>query len=198
MEMRSEGSGGWIIIVIISFLAGVLGVYFIQDRETINEIQTQLDGLAQQVVELETKNAKLETELSDVKIGLAEAEKIIINYEAHAQQLKTHLNETGMWTALDAYSTEKIDSMLERVPAPQPTAVVAPTSVPETPPGDLKERPNFAEVWVILAAAAVLIAVGVASHLYRYYDGLPPKNIRMAVTRKEVEVINHLRRNKYN
>jgi hypothetical protein len=196
--MRSEGSGGWIIIVIISFLAGVLGVYFIQDRETINEIQTQLDGLAQQVVELETKNAKLETELSDVKIGLAEAEKIIINYEAHAQQLKTHLNETGMWTALDAYSTEKIDSMLERLPAPQPTAVVAPTLVPEPPPGDLKERPNFAGVWEILAAAAVLIAVGVASHLYRYYDGLPPKNIRMAVTRKEVEVINHLRRNKYN
>lgn len=196
--MRSEGSGGWIIIVIISFLAGVLGVYFIQDRETINEIQIQLDGLAQQVVELETKNAKLETELTDVKIGLAEAEKIIINYEAHAQQLKTHLNETGMWTALDAYSTEKIDSMLGGVPAPQPTAVVAPTSVPETPLGDLKKRPNFAGVWVILAAAAVLIAVGVASHLYRYYDGLPQKNIRMAVTRKEVEVINHLRRNKYN
>jgi hypothetical protein len=191
--MQNNNSGAIIMVLFGFILLGFLGYYAVDLTDKANSLEMDRQNFTKQIAELDQQKQALEKELRESNLDLQTASNEIERINSNINYVRSQLMALGLWEGLDENSKLILTNVSGGVWMPSPTPVLLPPSITQPQPPQIGMgsvlRIGFALFGIFIFGFLVFFGGKTTRH---------SKNVfRMKVTRKEAEVLNHLRRHRY-
>jgi hypothetical protein len=191
--MQNNNSGAIIVVLLGFILLGILIYHTVELTATNKTLILEKEGLIQQIEELEKEKNSLQEALQNSSMDLETAKQEIEEHNKKVGFVRNQLFALGLWDNLDENSKLILTDLSKDGFAPP----LPPQPEPNENPIPKKEGLDLG--WMIRLTTNMIGMLGcVALIFWGWKKSKQSKNVfRMKVTRKEAEVLNHLRRHRY-
>ncbi|MAT45597.1 MAG: hypothetical protein CL609_24975 [Anaerolineaceae bacterium] len=191
--MQNNNSGAIIVVLLGFIFLGILGYYSWDVTSNTKTLESEIHELIQQIDILGQEKQTLENTLRESNIDLQTAQNEIEKINQNITYVRNQLIDLGLWDRLDENSKAILTNLTGNFDLPSLPA----TQLPEEEIDPIKPKPDFRFLNRIIYILLGVGGCGLIIFLGFSMDGATKNVFRMKVTRKEAEVLNHLRRHRY-